>query len=339
MRAFAVFLVALGACGGGGTSLAVPSAPVAPTPITPVARVAVTPNAATLSYDATQLLTATTFDANGAVLAGRAITWESGYSAVATVSATGLVAARCYGTSSIKATSEGISGTSTVLVDPPLTMLRYDVAAGVSCVDEAAIRQGIEKAQTFLTTNTGGDVPASMHPLVTVKVVATGLGNQSPGGGGACCTSQDTAGMGRPFFDVKHPNWDISKPPGIATWSIFANKEKTAAHEYVHVWAWSLGGLPYSSERLGDWLTEGLAEYLAYSTMVRLGQMRAEDVDAFMLSSAVITGEAAQCLSSLEQDTTIWPGHSGYLAVRHCWHEVPVAYYRFVPSTRIWAPV
>ena len=137
----------------------------------------------------------------------------------------------------------------------------------------------------------GGDFPVNTQLDITVKVVATGLGNQEPGGGGACCTGLDPSGP-RPFFDVKHPHWDIAGPPGIATWSVQINKEKVAAHEYTHGWQYALGGLSFTSrERLVDWLTEGMAEYVAYATMIRLGDMRPGDVDAFMLSSARVTGQ------------------------------------------------
>ncbi|MDP2389035.1 MAG: hypothetical protein Q8N52_01810, partial [Acidobacteriota bacterium] len=80
----------------------------------------------------------------------------------------------------------------------------------------------------------------------------------------------------------------------------------------------ALGGLSRTSrERLVDWLTEGMAEYIAYSTMIRLGEMRSADVDAFMLSSAVVTGQAASCLVTLEgSSSSLWPGHIGFFAVK-----------------------
>src|SRR2546426_1081262 len=56
-----------------------------------VASVAVSPAAATMSMGATQQLSATPKDAAGNVLTGRVITWASSNTAIATVSATGLV--------------------------------------------------------------------------------------------------------------------------------------------------------------------------------------------------------------------------------------------------------
>jgi chitinase len=77
-----------------------------------------------LAVDATTQATATLLDSNGAVIAGPAITWSSSDSAVATVSATGLVTAVGAGTSAIQATSEGQLGAApltvgAVVVTPP----------------------------------------------------------------------------------------------------------------------------------------------------------------------------------------------------------------------------
>src|SRR5207245_4219964 len=57
-----------------------------------------------------------TTDSVGAVLSGRAVTWGSSNTAVALVSAGGLVTGVATGTAAITATSEGKSGTATVTV-------------------------------------------------------------------------------------------------------------------------------------------------------------------------------------------------------------------------------
>jgi uncharacterized protein YjdB len=67
----------------------------------------------------TQQLAATTSDANGNTLTGRAVAWSSDAPAVATVDATtGLVSAVSQGTATITATSEGRSGSSAITVSP-----------------------------------------------------------------------------------------------------------------------------------------------------------------------------------------------------------------------------
>lgn len=82
----------------------------------PVASVSVSPSAPTVAINATQQLTATTKDANGAVLTGRVVTWQSSATGVATVDGSGLVRGVAAGTATITATSEGQSGTATVTV-------------------------------------------------------------------------------------------------------------------------------------------------------------------------------------------------------------------------------
>src|SRR5258708_17437440 len=87
---------------------------------TAVASVTVAPPTASVLIGLTVQLTATTKDANQNVLTGRVVTWASGNTAVATVSATGLwtPVAPCQPT--ITSTSKRKSGTATVTVPPPV---------------------------------------------------------------------------------------------------------------------------------------------------------------------------------------------------------------------------
>src|SRR2546426_12341078 len=61
-------------------------------------------------------LTATPKDAAGNVLGGRAITWASSNTAIATVSVTGLVTGVAVGAATITATREGQNGTAALTV-------------------------------------------------------------------------------------------------------------------------------------------------------------------------------------------------------------------------------
>ncbi len=82
----------------------------------PVASVEVTPATASVPQGGTVHLTATTKDAVGNVLIGRAVTWGTNAPGIATVSATGLVSGIVEGPATITATSEGQSGSSSVTV-------------------------------------------------------------------------------------------------------------------------------------------------------------------------------------------------------------------------------
>lgn len=89
----------------------------------PVASVSVAPDTATIMVGTTRQLTATPRDGRGRPLNDRAITWESRDSAIATVSATGLVSGVGPGVAEIFATSEGHADTALITVAPPPTRL------------------------------------------------------------------------------------------------------------------------------------------------------------------------------------------------------------------------
>ena len=90
--------------------------------VVPVASVTVTPGSAALTVGQSAALSAAATDANGNVLSGRAVTWSSANSSVATVSRLGLVSATGAGSTTVAATSEGKSGIAQVVVTaPPVT--------------------------------------------------------------------------------------------------------------------------------------------------------------------------------------------------------------------------
>jgi len=82
----------------------------------PVATVTVSPSTVTIGTGETTQLTATLKSSNGTVLTGRAITWSSSRTSVATVSSTGVVTGVAGGTATITATAEGKSGAASITV-------------------------------------------------------------------------------------------------------------------------------------------------------------------------------------------------------------------------------
>ena len=82
----------------------------------PVASVDVTPPTATVQAGQTVQVTATPRDANGAALSGRAVTWSSSNTSVATVNSAGLVSGVTPGSATISATSESKTGTAGITV-------------------------------------------------------------------------------------------------------------------------------------------------------------------------------------------------------------------------------
>ena len=96
-----------------------PTPPPAPSPVA-VASVTVTAPSTALVQDQSVQLTVVARDAAGTVLTGRVATWSSADVAVAIVSTTGLVTAKGAGSSVVRATIEGKSGSATMTVTSPL---------------------------------------------------------------------------------------------------------------------------------------------------------------------------------------------------------------------------
>ena len=95
--------------GKSGTSaITVLQAPVASVTVLP-------PSPDTVFIGYTTQLSAVTKDAGGGTLTGRVVTWQSDNTAAATVDATGLVTGVAAGTANITATSEGKSGSVTLV--------------------------------------------------------------------------------------------------------------------------------------------------------------------------------------------------------------------------------
>jgi uncharacterized protein YjdB len=119
----------------------------------PVATVTVTPASASLLVGGTAQLTATMRDSAGGLLTGRTIVWASSNTAVATVSATGLVTAKAAGSATITATSEGKSATAAITV----------TVAPVASVTVSPATASLQTGQTVQLTATPKD--ASGNPL------------------------------------------------------------------------------------------------------------------------------------------------------------------------------
>ena len=98
-------------------AITIPAGPPPPPP-PPVASVSVSPSSASLHPGDTVHLTATPRDSGGNALTGRTITWSSDSTAVATVNSSGLVTGVAAGSSTVRATSEGKTGTAAVTVTP-----------------------------------------------------------------------------------------------------------------------------------------------------------------------------------------------------------------------------
>src|SRR6267143_6101510 len=88
-------------------------------PTVALASVTVTPPAASVTVGGTPQFTATLKDLSGSVLTGLPITWTSSNPTVATVTGSGLATAVAAGSSTISATSGGVTDTATLTVTAP----------------------------------------------------------------------------------------------------------------------------------------------------------------------------------------------------------------------------
>jgi len=177
--------------------------------------------------------------------------------------------------------------------------LTYLIGDGVAASDIAEVHEGVARAGEYLATSAGGD----RRNAVTANVR---LGN---GTERFCCI---TVG---PSFEIVTTNLAWSSPPAAApdTWTPSTERKELAAHEYIHLWQYDLGG---GGCMLGPrWISEGMAESLAYRSLLDGGIIPAANLDVFtrrqLRSARYVT------LRSLE---TSWPADAnpfavGYLAV------------------------
>lgn len=109
------------------------SAPGGQTTPAVVTTVSIAPAAIDLAVGGTQPLLASAFDAEGRAVTGRATAWASANAGVASVSATGTVTAVAAGTTTVRATIDGVVAEIAVRVTPP-PQVPTSVVASMSSV-------------------------------------------------------------------------------------------------------------------------------------------------------------------------------------------------------------
>lgn len=109
--------------------------------VIPVASVFVSPGLDTMLVGDSLAFTAIPRDAQNNGLPGRTITWTSSSATVATVSAAGMVRALAAGTVTITASSEGKSGTATVVVQPRVTPVAVTIEGALDTLEAYDMRQ------------------------------------------------------------------------------------------------------------------------------------------------------------------------------------------------------
>jgi len=118
----------------------------------PVASVQVTPNTHTLTaIGATQQFQAVAKDADGATLSGKSFTWASSSPPVATVNSAGLATAVTNGSSTITATTAGVSG------DAALTVAQVVASVEVTSPEDTLTALGATASLTATPKDANGN--------------------------------------------------------------------------------------------------------------------------------------------------------------------------------------
>jgi hypothetical protein len=193
----------------------------------------------------------------------------------------------------------------------------YDTAENVPAKEVTLIQAGLDLAERYFAKTFEGGIPVDKKPGITVKIVATGKGNQEEGGGGGVATAMDKRGI-RPFFDVANVQWNQNSE--WRGWTTETDSMKTVIHEYTHGWQASLGALTMYEQPLGNWINEGMAEYVAYAALVDAGRLDWAHVDPFMLNSAR-QDQLGGPLDVVQKK--VWPGHVGFLGISWLVSEAP----------------
>jgi uncharacterized protein YjdB len=117
-----------------------------------VQSVAVSLAASTIEVTRTTTATAVLRDVGGNVLTGRQLTWTTGNTAIATVSAAGVVTGVAVGSTTVIGTSEGKSGSATITVVPPA------VATVTVSLNPASVVTGGTSQASFVARDAANNV-------------------------------------------------------------------------------------------------------------------------------------------------------------------------------------
>ncbi len=197
--------------------------------LVPVAAVSISPASANVLPGGTVQLAATTYDAAGNVLNGRAIAWASSDPTVATVSSSGLVTGVAAGSATITATSEGVTGSASITVGQPvlsvstLRLAFSAISAGgapptqVVSISNAGtgVLSGLTVAVNYGTGPTGWITTYSLSSTTAPATLTVGVdpSNLSPGGNYAATITINSNGGSASitvYFSVTQPILAVS---------------------------------------------------------------------------------------------------------------------------------
>jgi hypothetical protein len=181
----------------------------------PVSSVLVTPNSASVPIGTTSALSATARDSAGGTIVGRAVSWSSLNTAIATVSpATGgstTVSAVALGTTTVRATVDGVIGASTITVTNPPVPFGGSVATAGGTVVGGGVVQIFDatgsQLQATATVSGGGAWSVTTLPAGTYRAVLQPPPSHSMGPTEAAFRTITTPGTTTLAFVVQPAVW------------------------------------------------------------------------------------------------------------------------------------
>jgi hypothetical protein len=189
-------------------------------------------------------------------------------------------------------------GTMPTPTPPDPAGVTFRIDAGVNARDIAQVHQGVQHAHAYLDRLVGGarQRPSTAHVYV-------GNGTQQ-----YCCVASGDA------FEIvtSHAAWANPQAAAPDTWTADTERMELAAHEYVHVWQYGVGGRACMSGG-ARWISEGMAESFAYRSLVADGLIPAANLDTFTRRQLNNAPNKAT-LASLE---TAWPADANPFAVAY----------------------
>ena len=203
------------ACGDGTTE---PPPPTPPPPDPPRATtLEVTPAEAELTaLGATVQFSAEVRDQNGSVMTGAAVSWSSSNASVATVDASGLVAAAGNGTATITATSGSVSGSAAVTVAQAVGAVAVSPAAATLVARGDTVRLTAEATDANGHAVAGAEFEWSSSDVAVATVDASGLVTAA-GNGTATIAATSGSVSGSAAVTVAQAVGGVAVSPAAAT--------------------------------------------------------------------------------------------------------------------------
>ena len=133
----------IGAMSGGETGSATLMVTEPPPPPPMADSVAVSPMMTSIEEGETQQFSATAYDSDDMVISGKTFTWTSSMTSVATINSSGLATGVDAGSTTIRATVDGVSGSATLTVTepPPPTVNSVTVSPSSPSIEEGGTQQ------------------------------------------------------------------------------------------------------------------------------------------------------------------------------------------------------